>query len=184
MTSPASMFESLKAVVRALNNAGVEYLVVGGYAVVSHGYTRLTQDLDLVMRLERQNVITAMEALSVLGYRPSRPVDVRGLADPVLRDRWVTEKGMVVFNLVSDQHPRLPVDVFMTMPFDFNAELRTSGKGEIASGLTIPVVSLSTLIRMKEQTDRDKDRDDVAHLRFIQEAAREADPRAAGEENR
>jgi hypothetical protein len=31
----------------ALNNADVEYLVAGGYAVIVHGYNRTTGDLDI-----------------------------------------------------------------------------------------------------------------------------------------
>ena len=33
--------------IAALNNNGVEYLLVGGYAVIIHGYRRTTGDLDL-----------------------------------------------------------------------------------------------------------------------------------------
>jgi len=39
---------SLEAIVRALNGAGVRYLVAGGLAVGAHGYPRATMDVDLV----------------------------------------------------------------------------------------------------------------------------------------
>jgi len=42
---------SVEAIVRALNTAEVEYLIVGGLAVNVHGYERLTQDVDLVIGL-------------------------------------------------------------------------------------------------------------------------------------
>jgi hypothetical protein len=39
-------------VISALNDTGVDYVIVGGIAVVLHGVDRLTADLDLVMDLE------------------------------------------------------------------------------------------------------------------------------------
>jgi hypothetical protein len=39
-------------VLAPLERAGVRYLVVGGVAVVLHGYLRTTLDLDLVVQLE------------------------------------------------------------------------------------------------------------------------------------
>ena len=46
---------SVEAVVRALNDAGAEYLIVGGLAVNAHGFVRLTRDVDLVLRLGSEN---------------------------------------------------------------------------------------------------------------------------------
>ncbi len=40
----------LISVCRALNAEGVDYLVIGGYAVIQHGYQRTTQDIDLLLR--------------------------------------------------------------------------------------------------------------------------------------
>ena len=42
--------DSVEQVARALNGAGVPFIVVGGLAVVAHGYGRYTEDLDLVIR--------------------------------------------------------------------------------------------------------------------------------------
>jgi len=39
-------------VLRQLNERGVDYLIVGGVAVVSHGVVRLTVDLDAMQALE------------------------------------------------------------------------------------------------------------------------------------
>jgi len=60
---------SVEAVARALNEAGVPFVVVGGLAVVVHGYGRLTQDLDLVVRLDPGTISAAFGALASLGYR-------------------------------------------------------------------------------------------------------------------
>jgi hypothetical protein len=36
-----------------LNDAGVDYMLVGGYAVVAHGFLRTTQDFDVWLRADR-----------------------------------------------------------------------------------------------------------------------------------
>ncbi len=47
----------------ALNRARVRYVVVGGVAVVLHGYPRLTADLDLVVDLAPEQAAAAIDAL-------------------------------------------------------------------------------------------------------------------------
>ena len=42
---------SFEAIVRALNDAGIRYLVAGGLAVNAHGYLRFTKDADFVIQL-------------------------------------------------------------------------------------------------------------------------------------
>jgi hypothetical protein len=105
---------SVEGIVRALNEAGVLFIVVGGLAVVAHGYGRLTQDLDLVVRLDRDNLRRAFDALATMGYQPRVPVTADGLADPRHRARWIDEKGMTVLNFHSDRHRETPVELFVT----------------------------------------------------------------------
>lgn len=71
--------------VGALNAAGVRYVIVGGLAVMAHGYQRTTVDLDLVVQLVPQNLLTALEALASLGYQPRIPVSAEQFADPLQR---------------------------------------------------------------------------------------------------
>ena len=54
------MTGAIERVLAALNAAEVRYLVVGGVAVVLHGYLRTTADLDLVVELETDNVLRAV----------------------------------------------------------------------------------------------------------------------------
>ena len=87
-----------EALVRALNDAGVPFIVVGGIAVNAHGYGRLTADVDLVVRLHPDTVRAAFGSLASLGYRPLVPVTADGFADPDQRARWIAEKGMTVLS--------------------------------------------------------------------------------------
>lgn len=43
---------SIEAIVRALNDASVIFMVVRGLAVVTHSYGRQTHDVDIVVRLD------------------------------------------------------------------------------------------------------------------------------------
>jgi hypothetical protein len=54
------MFEELLAY---LEENGVRFVVVGGIAVVIHGFARLTADIDLVIDLEKSNVLRCVNAL-------------------------------------------------------------------------------------------------------------------------
>jgi len=60
------MIGEIEAVLDALNRARVRYLVVGGVAVVLHGYLRTTADLDLVIDLAPDNALQAVKALTAL----------------------------------------------------------------------------------------------------------------------
>lgn len=59
---------SFDSLVRALDEAAVRYLIAGGLAVNAHGYLRFTRDVDLVLQLGRENILSAFEALDRIGY--------------------------------------------------------------------------------------------------------------------
>ena len=46
ITRPATL-EDLKMLLRSLNANGVDYLLIGGYALAAHGYQRATTDIDI-----------------------------------------------------------------------------------------------------------------------------------------
>ena len=158
---------SLRSVIESLNRAGVRYLVAGGMAVVAHGYGRVTFDLDLVIKLERDNILNAFAALDKLGYRPRVPVRAQDFADESVRRQWIRDKGMAVLTLYSEEHSRTPIDIFAEEPFEFDPTYEASVKEEIAPGVPFCFVDIPALIQMKQKTGRDKDRDDVAHLKMI-----------------
>ena len=158
---------SIKLVVETLNSAGVRYLIAGGLAVNAHGYMRATNDLDLVIALETNNVVTALHALAAIGYRPKVPVTPEQFADPKLRESWIHDKGMLVLQLWSDAHLRTPLDIFVAEPFPFAAEATRASVQEVSPGVPAPFVSLKTLIAMKQAAGRDVDLIDIDRLRKL-----------------
>jgi len=158
--------QSVEAIVEALNDAGVRYLVVGGLAVIAHGYLRFTKDVDLVIQLLPDNIRRTFEALANLGYRPLVPITGEQFADARNRERWIRDKGMMVLQLWSDHHRETPIDVFVTEPFDFDTEHDAALRKSLSGRLEVRVVSISTLIAMKEAAGRPEDKIDVEHLRM------------------
>ena len=160
---------SLEAIATALRDADVRYLIVGGLAVAAHGHGRATFDIDLVVQLQPQNVKRAMSALESEGYRPTVPVPASQFADAELRQSWIRDKGIIVFQLHSDRHPETRIDLFVEEPFDFDREYDQALIGELLPGLQTRFVCLDALIRMKETAGREKDREDIRQLRLLQQ---------------
>jgi hypothetical protein len=159
---------SIEEVLAALLEARVEFVVVGGVAVVLQGFPRLTVDLDLVVRLEPANVRRALAVLDRLGYRPSLPVAAEQFADPERRATWAREKQMRVFSLWSERLRDSPVDLFVEEPIPF-AELAAEAARLPLDDLTVPVASVRHLIQMKTAAGRGLDREDVEALRELLE---------------
>ena len=160
---PTSDFE---AVFAALQRAGVRYLVVGGVAVVLHGYPRFTADLDLVVALDRENVLGFLAALDALDYRPQAPVPAVALADAETRRLWIQEKNLKVLSFWSPEHPATEIDVFVAEPFPMDLALARSLRVPLGE-LTVPVASIPDIIFLKRQSARPKDLDDIQALEAI-----------------
>src|SRR5579862_6113553 len=96
----ATQFDTIFAV---LQKTGVRYVVVGGVAVNLHGYQRFTKDVGLVIDLVPDRALKALQALEGLGYKPSVPVRVADFADAAIREGWIRDKGMMVFQMYSEQ---------------------------------------------------------------------------------
>lgn len=155
---------SVDAVFRALNDAEVRYLVVGGLAVVAHGYARMTGDVDLVIGLEPSNIIRGLKALEQAGYRMAVPITHEQFADARQREQWRREKGMLVLKMWSNAHRRTPIDIFVYEPFDMDREWDKAPRLEWSDDLAVPVVTLETLLVMKREAGRPQDLADIAAL--------------------
>jgi predicted nucleotidyltransferase len=157
------VLKEIESVVRTLNQAQVRYLIVGGVAVVLHGFLRTTEDLDLVIQLEPDNVSRVVEALQRAGFRPRASVAMQDFADPARRSEWISEKGMVVFTVIHPDRPSLEVDLFVAEPFDFDAAFERAPRAPIRTQ-TAPVVALEDLIALKRKSGRHVDLADVEAL--------------------
>ena len=53
--------------IECLQREGVEFMLVGGYAVALHGWPRMTFDIDFWIMANPQNAIAVMRALKAFG---------------------------------------------------------------------------------------------------------------------
>ena len=99
---------------------------------------------------------------------PRVPVDPKGFADPSQRERWIKEKGMMVFNLYDPQDPLRSVDLFVKHPIPFDELWSRSKLIDLPSG-EVRVASIDDLIRMKETTGRPQDSEDIQALEALRD---------------
>jgi hypothetical protein len=157
---------ALLEIIEALDVAGVRAVVVGGVAVVLHGHLRMTADLDLVIDLDHDNVICALDVLGGLGLRPRLPVPAEQFADAAVRERWITTQHLTVFSLHDPADPLREVDLFAEPPVPFDDLWRSSVLMRVGSQ-QVRVASVDHLIEMKRRADRPRDRDDIVALEEI-----------------
>jgi hypothetical protein len=158
---------SIEAIIKALNTANVQYLIVGGLAVNAHGFARMTRDVDIVLHLDPANALRGLQSLFQIGYQMAVPARAEDFADSATREQWRTQKNMIVLKLWSDEHQRTPIDIFIYEPFDFLDELKHSLFIELGPDIIAPVVSLPTLLAMKRSAARPQDLIDIAELERI-----------------
>jgi predicted nucleotidyltransferase len=159
-------------IIDQLNNNGVRYVVVGGVAVVLHGYARLTADLDLAVDLSMSEARKAIEALLSMGFRPTAPVDPIGFADPRVRAQWISEKQMRVFSMRDPENPMRIVDLFAENPVDFE-ELWVRSELVSLADSTVRVASIPDLIAMKRLAGRQQDLQEIEALEEIAKRRRQ-----------
>jgi hypothetical protein len=137
----------LVALCRALNEKGARYLIVGGLAVIHHGYLRATEDIDVLVAGDLDNQARVKRALETL---PDKAILEFG--DDDLRNYTVVR--------VSDE---ILVDLMIAAGGIEYAEASQSMEIAEIEGVRIPFANASLLLRMK-QTHRDKDAADRIFL--------------------
>lgn len=145
---------------RALDEADVRYLVVGGVAVVMHGFLRSTADLDLIVDFEPANLARFLGLMRRRGYLPKAPVPLEAFADPENRRMWREENGMKVFTVHHPERVGELVDIFSWEPIPF-AEAYSRRLIVPMAGYSISVASIADLIALKRPVGRPQDLEDI-----------------------
>jgi len=158
-----SMFDLIKV----LDAAKVDYVLVGGLAVALHGYQRVTMDVDVVLAMDRNNLRRFIDCAKLASLSPVIPVDIESLAEPDLIDRWYREKGMLAFGLRTPGAIATVIDVLVKPVVAF-PDLKRDASLIAIGPLRVPVASIEHLITMKTGTGRSKDIIDIEELRKIQ----------------
>ena len=133
----------------ALNGEGVEYLLVGAYALAVHGLPRATGDIDLWLRATPENARRALAALRRFGAP---------LAD--LGERDLTTPGTVFQIGVAPRR----IDLLTSIDgVTFDDAWRSRLETEL-EGLRVPVLSREDFVRNKRALGRPKDLADIAWI--------------------
>jgi predicted nucleotidyltransferase len=132
-----------------LNSTGVEYLLVGGYAVGIHGYVRATGDLDIWIRISSENARNTEKALREFGFAGTAVTE--GL---FLKENSVIRMGV----------PPMRLEVLTSISGVDFAECYRERLVVQIDGMDVPVISLNRLLQNKRAAGRAKDLADIDNL--------------------
>lgn len=141
---PATL-EDLKRLLAALEAEKADYLLIGGYALLAHGYPRATVDIDLLVPARRDAAAPIQRALLILPDRSARD----------LAPDWFEEGEGI---RVADE---IVVDlVFRTCGETYDS-LKPYEEVIDLDGVPVRTVNLEGLLRTK-QSERQRDVEDRA----------------------
>ena len=149
---------------KLLDNEKVEYILIGGTAVILHGVPRQTADVDFMLNMDRDNLLRFIKTMKLLGYQPKVPVSPEEFADPVKRKEWQEEKNMIVFSFQHPDDPFMVIDVMINSPIDFK---QAYSRRKVISkwGAQVSLASIEDIIKLKEIAGRQQDISDITLLR-------------------
>jgi hypothetical protein len=144
--------QDFKEFIALLNEHQVEYLLVGGYAVVLYGYHRFTGDLDLWVKPSLQNGEKIILALHAFGFGNLK-----------LKPKDFSAKDKVI----QLGYEPLRIDILTSVEgLDFD-KCYKHRKTKRIDKIKMNVIGLDDLKRNKKLVGRDKDREDYSHLRKL-----------------
>lgn len=144
----ASGLDDFDRIVASLNKHNVEFMIIGGYAVVFHGHVRNTQDLDLYIRPTEENARRTVAALGEAGF-----------ASPELNAEVFTADNGISLGVEP-----VKVDLLSHLPGVIFEEAWTRRETSVFGPETASYISRGDLIKNKLAVGRPRDLDDVREL--------------------
>ncbi|HEV7174926.1 MAG TPA: nucleotidyl transferase AbiEii/AbiGii toxin family protein [Solirubrobacteraceae bacterium] len=156
----------LESLLRKLTAHGVDFVVVGGIAVIAHGSARVTRDLDICYATDQANLDALGAAMVELGAR------LRGVPDPVpfVPDGRTLRRTQILTLATDDGWIDLLAAPSGAPPY---AQLRDRADRVIIGDVAIRVAALDDLEAMKRAAGRPRDLLDVEELEAIRRLRRE-----------
>ena len=138
--------------IQALNKCDVEYMLVGGYAVILHGYSRTTGDMDLWINPTQSNYEKLVIAFDLFRL----PV-----FDMTL-DKFLNTVEYDVFSF--GRAPRA-IDIMTKVKgLDFEEVFPNANWHELDESFSVRVINITDLLIAKRSAGRFKDLDDIEKL--------------------
>ncbi len=138
-----------KEFLKLLDKHGVEYLLIGGYAVSYYGYPRPTSDMDIWIAIHSDNASRITAALRAFGF-----------STPDLNEQLFMERG----NIVRMGHPPMRLEILNAID---GVEFKQAFKRRTVDRIDDQVVNLISLKDLKinkKAAGRPKDLDDLSKL--------------------
>ena len=135
----------------------VDFIVIGGYSVIYHGYARTTGDVDLWIKPDNDNKKKLVSALSNMDLFEADIQELLG----------IDFNEHVVFSMWDDPEK---VDFITRINL---LKYEDADKRKIIAevdGIKVPFLHLDDLVRSKFNTGRLKDKADIEELQKIQKA--------------
>ncbi|MEO6132087.1 MAG: nucleotidyltransferase [Saprospiraceae bacterium] len=146
--------EEHQNVLSNLRLKNVEFLLIGGYAVIFHGYPRSTGDMDIWVRPSNENKALLINALRDSGYDP----------DNLSELNKVDFVKHFAFSLGIEPQKIEFINYVNLVSFDEAFQNKVLFDFE---GLIVPFINVRELILSKINTGRKKDEADVEELQRI-----------------
>jgi hypothetical protein len=144
---------------RSLNNSEVQYIMVGGFAVNMHGYTRATKDVDIWIQDSIINRRNLGKALEIFGYGALSWEEIQFVP------------GWTNFFIGSG----IVLDIMTSMKgvnISFEQAFKEATMAEIQD-IKVPFLHINQLIANKKAVNRSKDQLDVIELEKIKKLRKE-----------
>jgi hypothetical protein len=158
---PETMEPSFEKLLGLLAEAGIHFVVVGGIAVTLQGYVRLTEDIDLLVDAEPENLSALLELLGAYGDGFARELSLEDFTD---------EEGAI---RIVEETEQCQIDLFTRISGRTYGDVVVDADTFSLGGRMIRYASKESLIAWKEPSVREKDRLDALALKRLAE-----DPRA------
>lgn len=135
----------------ALNDQQVKYILVGGFSVILHGYSRTTGDMDIWVERNAENYLKLKKAFHQFGM----PVF------DMTEDNFLTHPNWDVFTFGT---PPVAIDVMVKVKgLDFEECYNNAVIFE-DDDLRIRTINKTNLLEAKKSAGRSKDLDDLENL--------------------
>jgi predicted nucleotidyltransferase len=135
--------------IQLLNEHQVEYIVLGGYAVIVHGYIRTTGDVDILINTTEQNADKMLMVMLKFGY---------DVYDFELKD-FMQKPGCISLDRYNGKIEILTSTLGVTFEECFAKKFVVE-----TQGIPINFISLTDLIKNKQAVGRPKDLEDIKNL--------------------
>ena len=139
------------------------YLIVGGLSVNLYGIPRVTQDIDVIISTEKENVEKIIRVLSKLGYISRQPVDPIIMADNTEIQRLYREKNLIALSFYQKNNLHRIINIILIHNVNFKEAFQNKVIKK-AKDTEIYLAPINDIIRMKKLAGRAQDIADIEML--------------------